>query len=277
MNKNLNTDQMTTLLKTLTIFIDNRDPFTTENVINELKRDGDQFNGFYDDMGRNIVDDLYVEIDDAIDSLILQFFPDFVVEQRRVYLYEPLSERVDEFDEYEVDKEGNRLPNHEEVYDDTEDDLVPGEYYDENGEIDWDRDEAETYRMNDDYGEEETPNYSVNDHVEEHELTIDKNKRINISKKILVKEANWNENESVFVIGKRDGKEAFIIKTTDLNWELSDDEIMYGEYQLKNGVLRISISSILNEVEKGDKVYCKVHFPVIGTDDNVLYVHVYVE
>lgn len=126
MNKNLTTDQMTTLLKTLTIFIDNRDPFTTENIINELKRDGDQFNGFYDDMGRSMVDDLYVEIDDALDSLILQFFPDFIVEQRRVYIYEPHNKIVDEDyfdeekiieDEYETDKEGNRLPPSKVHYD----------------------------------------------------------------------------------------------------------------------------------------------------------------
>ena len=91
--KTLTTDQMTTLLKTLTIFIENRDPFTTENIVNELKRDGDQYNGFYDDNGNSIAEELYVEIDDAIDSLVLQFFPDFTAQQRRVYIYEPVEER----------------------------------------------------------------------------------------------------------------------------------------------------------------------------------------
>lgn len=138
--KTLTTDQMTTLFKTLTIFIENRDPFTTENVINELKRDGDQFNGFYDDKGKCIVDDLYEEIDDAVNSLVIQFFPDFIAEQRRVYSFvgDEMEEEYEKDDykeeiledDYEVDKEGNRLPDNKEVYDDTDEDLVPGEYRD---------------------------------------------------------------------------------------------------------------------------------------------------
>lgn len=132
--KALTTDQTITLLKTLTIFIENRDPFTTENIINELKRDGDQLNGFYDDNGNSIADELYVEIDDAIDNLILQFFPDFTVQERRVYIYEPeyfenKQEKYDEeeelidedIDDVNVDKEGNKLPvdTANGVYDDT--------------------------------------------------------------------------------------------------------------------------------------------------------------
>lgn len=129
-----------------------------------------------------------------------------------------------------------------------------------------------------DYDQEEnTPNYGVNDHVKEHELYVDKNKRINIGKKILVDEVGWNENESVYVIGKQNGQEMFIIKTTDLKWELSDNEILYGEYQLKKGALRLSISSILEGIKHGDVIYCKTHFPVMSTDDDMLYVYVYVK
>lgn len=123
--------------------------------------------------------------------------------------------------------------------------------------------------------EEDYCNYGVNDHVEEHELTIDNNKRINIGKKILVNEVGWDEDDSIFVIAKKNGEEFFLIKTTDLKWELGDDEILIGEYQLKNGALRIGISSFINNVEAGNVMYCKTHFPVMCTDDNMLYVHVY--
>lgn len=263
--KTLTTDQMTTLFKTLTIFIENRDPFTTENVINELKRDGDQFNGFYDDKGKCIVDDLYEEIDDAVNSLVIQFFPDFIAEQRRVYSFvgDEMEEEYEKDDykeeiledDYEVDKEGNRLPDNKEVYDDTDEDLVPGEYRDQNGEIDWDRDEAETYRMNDDY------EFHDPDHPNIYELKIDKQKRINI-KKAIFEEAGWAKDEEVVIISQaKDHSQFFIARKKDCNDDiinLVDEEYVNGDYFLKNGALRIGTVGLFDDIEPGEIVKAKV-------------------
>lgn len=311
--KTLTTDQMITLLKTLTIFIENRDPFTTENIVNELKRDGDQLNGFYYDNGNSAADDYYEEIDDAIDNLILQFFPDFVATTRTVYIHEPNLEKrdiwKDEYDEEEelfddvnVDKEGNKLPidNANGVYDDTkeedeEEDRGAGWYKDPaTGEWMWDRDAAETARMEEDeeffanYGKKaveeacEDPNYELNndynvsdDHEPEYELTVDKQKRINIGKKILVNKVGYNENEKVIVIADKDGKNFYIISANDDSWGIGEDEWVVGEYQLKNGALRIGLGTIISDIQSGDKMYLKIHWPVMCTDDNLLYIHIY--
>lgn len=278
--KTLTTDQMTTLFKTLTIFIENRDPFTTENVINELKRDGDQFNGFYDDKGKCIVEDLYEEIDDAVNSLVIQFFPDFIAEQRRVYSFvgdeynDNEIEDDDDWDEYEelndvdyeVDKEGNRLPDNEEVYDDTkedeEQDRGAGWYKDQDGEWQWDRDAAESARYAEgdfeDYGEEE---FHDPDHPIIYELKIDKQKRINI-KKAIFEEAGWAKDEEVVIISQaKDHSQFFIARKKDCDDDiinLTDEEYVNGDYFLKNGALRIGTVGLFDDIEPGEIVKAKV-------------------
>lgn len=276
--KTLTTDQMTTLFKTLTIFIENRDPFTTENVINELKRDGDQFNGFYDDKGKCIVDDLYEEIDDAVNSLVIQFFPDFIAEQRRVYSFvgDEYNEIEDDDDwdeyeelndiDYEVDKEGNRLPDNEEVYDDTkedeEQDRGVGWYKDQDGEWQWDRDAAESARYAEgdfeDYGEEE---FHDPDHPIIYELKIDKQKRINI-KKAIFEEAGWAKDEEVVIISQaKDHSQFFIARKKDCDDDiinLTDEEYVNGDYFLKNGALRIGTVELFDDIEPGEIVKAKV-------------------
>lgn len=299
--KTLTTDQMTTLFKTLTIFIDNRDPFTTENIINELKRDGDQFNGFYDDDGNCIVDDLYVEIDDAIDSLVTQFYPDFIAEERRVYVFEPEEEMYeddgeDDWDEEEelidediddvnVDKEGNKLPidNPSGVYDDTEDEEKrgPGWYKDPvTGEWDWDRDAAASAEYEEEMKEEQEKdniNYGINDHEKEYEFIIGKDGRINFGKKFLVKIAEFDDDAKVTLIGTNDDPTCFYIFDSRSNIDLTDNEYIIGNYQLKNGALRVGINSIIPDLKPGDTVYAKVHWPVMCTDDNLWYVYVYIK
>lgn len=289
MSKNLTTDQMTTLLKTLTIFIDNRDPFTTENVINELKRSEDRFDGFHDDNGEDIVDDLYEEIDDAIDSLMLQFFSDFVVEERRVYIYEPREEHnVSNFyneDEYETDKEGNRIPTDEEgVYDDTEDDLLPGEYKDPvTGDIDWDRDAA----VSAEYAEEwyhdnvdEEKEFHDTDHQIVYDLTVDKQKRVNIKKKIF-EEAGWAENEKVIIVGNDNNPNKFFIlrymdKVAD-NFSLGEGDYIFNNYDLKKGALRINIATLLNDVQPGEVIYAKVNWEDVFNHEAFNYIEVFVK
>ncbi len=282
--KTLTTDQMTTLFKTLTIFIENRDPFTTENVINELKRDGDQFNGFYDDNGKCIVDDLYEEIDDAVNSLVIQFFPDFIAEQRRVYSFvgdEYNDNEDDDWDEYEelnddyeVDKEGNRLPDNEEVYDDTkedeeEEDRGVGWYKDPaTGEWMWDRDAAESARYEEgdfeDYGQEpenDEEEFHDLDHPIIYELKIDKQKRINI-KKAIFEEAGWAKDEEVVIISQaKDHSQFFIARKKDCdddNINLTDEEYVNGDYFLKNSALRIGTVGLFDDIEPGEIVKAKV-------------------
>lgn len=281
--KTLTTDQMTTLFKTLTIFIENRDPFTTENVINELKRDGDQLNGFYDDKGKCIVDDLYEEIDDAVNSLVIQFFPDFIAEQRRVYSFvgDEYNEEDDDWDEYEelndddygVDKEGNRLPDNEEVYDDTdedeEEDRGVGWYKDPNtGEWMWDRDAAESARYEEgdfeNYGQEpkiDEEEFHDPDHPIIYELKIDKQKRINI-KKAIFEEAGWAKDEEVVIISQaKDHSQFFIARKKDCDDDiinLTDEEYVNGDYFLKNGALRIGTVGLFDDIEPGEIVKAKV-------------------
>lgn len=282
--KTLTTDQMTTLFKTLTIFIENRDPFTTENVINELKRDGDPLNGFYDDKGKCIVDDLYEEIDDAVNSLVIQFFPDFIAEQRRVYSFvgdEYNDNEDDDWDEYEelnddyeVDKEGNRLPDNKEVYDDTdedeeEEDRGVGWYKDPaTGEWMWDRDAAESARYEEgdfeDYGQEpkaREDEFHDPDHPIIYELKIDKQKRINI-KKAIFEEASWAKDEEVVIISQaKDHSQFFIARKKDCDDDiinLTDEEYVNGDYFLKNGALRIGTVGLFDDIEPGEIVKAKV-------------------
>lgn len=296
--KTLTTDQMTTLFKTLTIFIDNRDPFTTENIINELKRDGDQFNGFYDDNGNCIVDDLYVEIDDAIDSLITQFYPDFIAEDRRVYVFEPEENKKDiwdedyddeDYDEEEelvddvnVDREGNKLPidNPSGVYDDTKDEEEhrgPGWYKDPvTGEWDWDRDAAASAEYEEEmYGD----NTNKQEYEKErgYEFIIGKDGRVNFGKKFLVKIAEFDDDAEVTLIGINDDPTCFYIFDSRSNIDLTDNEYIIGNYQLKKGALRVNINSIIPSIKPGEKVYAKVHWPVMCTDDNLWYVYVYIK
>ena len=297
--KTLTTDQMTTLFKTLTIFIENRDPFTTENVINELKRDGDQFNGFYDDKGKCIVEDLYEEIDDAVNSLVIQFFPDFIAEQRRVYSFvgdeynDNEIEDDDDWDEYEelndvdyeVDKEGNRLPDNEEVYDDTkedeEEDRGAGWYKDQDGEWQWDRDAAESARYAEgdfeDYGQEpkiDEEEFHDPDHPIIYELKIDKQKRINI-KKAIFEEAGWAKDEEVVIISQaKDHSQFFIARKKDCDNDiinLTDEEYVNGDYFLKNGALRIGTVELFDDIEPGEIAKAKV---IWNEEGNFNYIQV---
>lgn len=291
MNKTLTTDQMTTLLKTLTIFIENRDPFTIESIINEIKRNGDQLDGFYDDRGNCIVDEYYSEISYAIDTIINNLYKDWADDLQTVYVFRPgqtKTEPRDEYDEEEfieddvnVDKEGNKLPvdNPSGVYDDTKEDdeerAGGGWYKDQDGNWDWDRDAAESARYAEDMYEENVPNYSVNDHPTEYEFTVDKNKRIYFGKKFLVNTAEIDENRNVAVIGDNTDATRFYITELDNLWELTDNEYLVGEYELNRGSLRINVASILPDVEPGDTVYAQIHWPVMCTDDNLFYIVVY--
>lgn len=114
------------------------------------------------------------------------------------------------------------------------------------------------------------------DHEPEYELKVDKQRRINIGKKILVNKIGWKENERVVVVGDKDRKNFYIVGANDDSWGIGDDEEVVGEYELKNGALRISISAFLmNDIQPGDKMYARIHWPVMCTDDNLLYIHIY--
>lgn len=274
MTRTLTTDQMTTLVKTVTIFVENRDPFTVGNVINELKRSGDMYNGFYDDSGECVVDDLYDVIEAAVETIMYNLYPEFIPEMRKVYTcdqYNTCPNMIDDedYDEIEimeddinVDKEGNKLPYNQEVYDDTkEDDLIPGEYRDQNGEIDWDRDAAESARYEegdfDNYGNEEFHN---SDHPIIYDLKVDKQSRINI-KKAVFEEAGWKNDEQVVIVGTNEGNVFYIVRYSDReseNFYLGDGEYIFGTYDLKKGALRISINALMDDVKVGDKLKAKV-------------------
>lgn len=294
MTRTLTTDQMTTLVKTVTIFVENRDPFTVGNVINELKRSGDMYDGFHDDSGECVVDDLYDIIEAAVETIMYNLYPEFIPEMRKVYIcdrYNTYSNNpkddYDELeimeDEYEVDKEGNRIPychvdvkddgdgrttyslkpRFEEVDESSEDeDLIPGEYRDQNGEIDWDRDAAESARYEegdfDNYGNEE---FHDSDHPIIYDLKIDKQSRINI-KKAVFEEAGWRNDERVVIIGVMDNHSIFyIVRYEDKESEdfyLGDKEFIFGDYELKNGALRIGTTALLDDVNPGDIVKANV-------------------
>lgn len=270
----LTTDQTNTILKTLMIFIENRDPFTIESIVNEIKRNGDQYDGFYDDKGSCIVEDYYLEISEMIDKTIRNLYHEWVDDVETVYVFRPayVHSEDDEYDEVEdlddinVDKEGNRLPDREEVYDDTKDDLIPGEYRDQNGEIDWDRDAAESARYEEgdfeNYGQKpkvDEEEYHDPDHPIIFEMKVDKQKRINIKKDIF-EEAKWKPNEEVIIIGNEtDHSQFFIIRKSDFNKDyLQTEEYIIGEYKLKNSSFKLNVNNILNDIKGGEKLHAKI-------------------
>lgn len=284
----LTTDQTTTLLKVLTIFIENRDPFTIESIVNEIKRSGDMFDGFHDDKGECIVEDCYLEISEMIDKTIRNLYHEWVDDVETVYVFRPAYvhseddeyDEIEELDDINVDKEGNRLPDREEVYDDTKDDLVPGEYRDQNGEIDWDRDAAESARYEEgdfeNYGQEpkarEEEEYHDPDHPIIYELKADKQKRITI-KKAIFEEAGWDNNEEVVIISQaNDHSQFYIARKKDCDDDiinLTNDEYVNGDYFLKNGALRIGTIGLFDDIETGEIVKAKVIW-----DDGYNYINV---
>lgn len=284
----LTTDQTTTLLKTLMIFIENKDPFTVESITNEIKRNGDIYDGFHNDKGECIVEDYWDDINKLIDVTIKNLYHEWFDDFQTVYVFRPLwtkNVKDDDYeeeiiDDYEVDKEGNRLPDREEVYDDTkEDDLIPGEYRNENGEIEWDRDAAESARYEEgdfeNYGQEpkaREKEYHDPDHINIYELKIDKQKRINI-KKAIFEEAGWAKDEEVVIISQaKDHSQFFIARKKDCDDDiinLVDEEYVNGDYFLKDGALRIGTVGLFDDIEPGEIVKAKV-----GWEDDFNYIQV---
>ena len=114
-----------------------------------------------------------------------------------------------------------------------EEDRGPGWYKDENGEWDWDRDEAETERMNDDY-----------DMIEYQEIPVDKEKRLSINRSIF-EEAKIKGN-IVQVLVSTSGKENLIkITNSDSDYDVSEFKY-YATYSLTDKGLRISLGRLLN-------------------------------
>lgn len=287
----LTTDQTTTLLKTLMIFIENKDPFTVESITNEIKRNGDVYDGFHNDKGECIVEDYWDDINKLIDDTIKNLYHEWFDDFQTVYVFRPdwaRNVKDDDYeeeiiDEYEVDKEGNRLPDREEVYDDSkEDGLLPGEYYNENGEIEWDRDAAESARYEEDeeffanYGQEpkidDEKEFHDPDHPIIYKLKVDKQKRINI-KKAIFKEAGWADDEEVVIISQaKDHSQFFIARKKDCDDDiinLVDEEYVNGDYFLKDGALRIGTVGLFDDIEPGEIVKAKV-----GWEDDFNYIQV---
>ena len=298
----LTTDQTITLVKTITIFIENRDPFTVSNIINELKRDGDQLNGFYDDNGNCIVDEIRHEIADAIENIMFNVFPEFTPIEDIVYTIDATNksiinyddedwDEVDDFsdEEFNTDKEGNRIPEEEKEEDRgagwykdpatgewmwDRDAAASAEYEEEMKEDDdWDGDKAQTDFYNDkDYEDRSVPN---NDHNPTYELTVDKNKRINIGKKIL-KNTGWKDDEAVVIVASNNGKEIWIVSANDENkWSLSDNEYVVDETRLNKGSLRFGVGSVIDNIQTGDVLECNIHYPVMCTEDNLMFVYIH--
>lgn len=286
----LTTDQTNTLLKTLMIFIENRDPFTIESIVNEIKRNGDQYDGFYDDKGSCIVEDYYTDICEVVDEAISNLYKEWIDDLQTVYVFRPAYahpedyededwddddyDEIEDLNDYEVDKEGNRLPdNSSEVYDDTkEDDENPGAgYYKDptTGEWMWDRDAAESARYEEgdfeNYGQEpetkKEKEFHDSDHPITYNLKVDKNKRITV-KKAIFKEAGWKDNEEVVVIGNEtDHSQFYIARKEDIDngeVKLTNDEYEVGTYILKKGALRLSVSGIFEDISPDEIMQAKV-------------------
>jgi Mg2+ and Co2+ transporter CorA len=84
----LNTTQMNTVLNVLTTFIEKRDTFTIDNVLRVIKDQGDQFNGFYDDNGDSIVDELIDDITEAVETVISSLYHEISTCYKKVYIFE---------------------------------------------------------------------------------------------------------------------------------------------------------------------------------------------
>ena len=287
----LTTDQTNTILKTLMIFIENRDPFTIESIVNEIKRNGDQFDGFHDDKGSCIVEDYYTDICEVVDEAISNLYKEWVDDLQTVYVFRPAYahsedyededwddddyDEVEDLNDYEVDKEGNRLPdNSSEVYDDTkeevEEDRGVGWYKDPaTGEWMWDRDAAESARYEEgdfeNYGQEPETKKEKEFHDPDHpiiyELKVDKQKRITV-KKAIFKEAGWKDDEEVVIISQAsDHSQFYIARKKDCDDDiinLTDEEYVNGDYFLNDGALRIGTVGLFDDIEPGEIVKAKV-------------------
>lgn len=284
MSKILITEQTTTLLKTLMVFIENRDPFTTENIINEIKRNGDQFDGFHDDKGECLVEEYEAEIDDFINETICNLFLEWDADVKEVFVFrpknttrfwdDPLADESEEYketkiedeEEYETDKEGNVLPK--EQYDVKVEDNGDGittysmkPHFEEEGEL-----------LDDDGADWRDP-----DHSPTYEMKVDKQGRIDLKKKIF-EEAGWEENERIIVIGKyHDHNRFFIVRCTDKDSDefvLTDEEYLFGDYELEKGSIKLGLEALIDNYKTGMILHAKVMHA--SPTNDFTYIEVYV-
>lgn len=281
----LNLEKTNAIITAVKYFLENRDTFTLDNILKEL-RENDTI--YYD----GNIDDDQEEIEKVVDNLITTLYPEYRIANRKAYFfdydydldiendYNDYQEIELEDDDYEVDKEGNRIPYDSEAVAEEEEKRGPGWYKDPaTGQWEWDRDAAasaeyEEEWYNDNKGDnnmEEDKEFHDLDHPVTFELTVDKNKRVNI-KKAVFEEAKFAEDEPVIIIANETDKTCFyILKQSDSNcFALNDDEFIVGEYTLKKGALRLGVGSIIDGIKAGDKLTATVNWE----DPDCVYIEV---
>ena len=269
----LNIDKMNAILEAIKIFTTNHDTFTLDNVIREIENNVNWYDGDPNDDR--------VEIEKAIKVIIEQLYPEYRRDYMVAYHYDTtgggyIEEEIEEeIDDINVDKEGNKLPYPD---DDTIEEKPGAGYYKDpvTGEWEWDRDAAETERMNDEYewdDDNDGADFRDTDHIPTHDLVVDKNKRINI-KKAVFEDAEWDTDEKVIVISNvNDNTHLYIIKQDDLDtFVLNEDEFIVGEYQLKKGALRIGIGKNF-DCKAGSIIHAKANWD----DPKCVYVEIFAE